>query len=246
MMALQFGIKTFDATAQAAFKPTVATEKEYERQLRKVAKQVGHLISLYQRGAELLPGLDKALGDYALALAPWAKVVAERMIAAVGRSNYRHWKAQSKKIAVALRDDSNVLVAKTLVNEQVGLITSLPLEAGQRAQDLAMQAATGGRRASEVAAEIARSGEVTESRAMLIARTEVARSNSAITQARAADVGATHYIWRTADDERVRESHAEMEGEVVAWDDPPTLSDGTTTHAGQIYNCRCYPEPVIE
>ena len=97
-----------------------------------------------------------------------------------------------------------------------------------------------------MAAEIARSGEVTESRAMLIARTEVARANSMITEARAASVGSTHYIWRTAEDERVRESHAEMEGQVVAWDTPPTLSDGTTTHAGQIYQCRCYAEPIID
>jgi uncharacterized protein with gpF-like domain len=66
-----------------------------------------------------------------------------------------------------------------------------------------------------------------------------------ITQARASQVDSTHYIWRTAEDESVRESHAEMEGQVVAWNDPPTLSDGTTTHAGQIYNCRCYPEPII-
>jgi uncharacterized protein with gpF-like domain len=43
----------------------------------------------------------------------------------------------------------------------------------------------------------------------------------------------------------VRESHKAMNGKFVRWDSPPTLSDGTTTHAGQIYNCRCYPDPVL-
>jgi uncharacterized protein with gpF-like domain len=36
-----------------------------------------------------------------------------------------------------------------------------------------------------------------------------------------------------------------MEGVPVRWDQPPTLSDGTVTHAGQIYNCRCWPEPIL-
>lgn len=235
---------TLDAKP-AKFKAPKNAELEYNRQLRRVAKQVGHIITLYQEGAVLRDGLNAALAAYAQSLAPWAKAVATKMISKVSSSNYRDWKAQSKTLSKELRTDENLPVAKGLQEEQVALITSLPLEAGARAQNLAMQAATGGRRADEVAAEIARSGEVTESRATLIARTEVARANSMMTQARSASVGATHYIWRTAEDDAVRESHAEMEGEVVAWDEPPTLSDGDTTHAGQIYNCRCYPEPII-
>jgi SPP1 gp7 family putative phage head morphogenesis protein len=86
---------------------------------------------------------------------------------------------------------------------------------------------------------------VTESRAMLIARTEVAKANASINEARALSVGSEGYIWRTAGDADVRESHAEMDGQYVAWSDPPTLSDGTTTHAGAIYNCRCYSESVL-
>lgn len=236
---------TLDAK-QPKFKAPKTAEAEYNRQLRSVAKQIAHIIKLYQTGATLLPGLTPALALYAEQLMPWAARVAERMLESVGRTNSRHWKAEMKQLGKDLRADPNVLVAKGLQAEQVALITSLPLEAGTRAQTLAQQAATGGRRADEIAAEIARSGEVTASRATLIARTEVARANSMITQARAASVGATKYIWRTADDEAVRESHAEMEGVVCDWDDPPTLSDGTTTHAGQIYNCRCYPEPIIE
>lgn len=236
---------TLDA-GQPKFKAPKSAEGEYNRQLRSVAKQVGHLIKLYQAGAALLPGLESALAIYAEALSPWAKNVAARMLDSVSKTNYRHWKAESKKIGKELRADPNIAIARLLQEEQVVLITSLPIEAGRRAQDLAMQAATGGRRADEVAAEIARSGEVTASRATLIARTEVAKANSVITQARSAEIGSNKYIWRTAEDESVRESHAEMEGVVVDWDNPPTLSDGTTTHAGQIYNCRCYPEPIIE
>jgi len=232
--------------AATKFKRPAAAEREYERQLRSVAKQVGHLIKLYQDGARMLPGFDKAIAGYVEALAPWASRVAERMLEAVGRTNYRQWMASSRAIGRELKADVNVMEARLIQQEQVVLIQSLPTEAAARAQKLAFDAAIGGRRIDEIEAEIKRSGEVTAARATLIARTEVAKANSTITETRAKSVGSTQYIWRTAEDAAVRESHAEMEGVVVDWDNPPTLSDGTTTHAGMIYNCRCYAEPIIE
>ena len=236
-------MRTLDAKPR--FPTPKAYERDYYRQLRKIARAVGQIIELYQDGATLRPGLQEALNRYAQQLGPWAQAVAAIMVGKVDQANARAWKAQSKEIARGLKEAPELPLVKALQAEQVALITSLPIKAGERAQQLALDAAIGGKRADEVAAEIARSGEVTESRAMLIARTEVARANSMITEARAASVGSTHYIWRTAEDERVRESHAEMEGQVVAWDTPPTLSDGTTTHAGQIYRCRCYAEPLL-
>jgi hypothetical protein len=48
----------------------------------------------------------------------------------------------------------------------------------------------------------------------------------------------THYIWRTAGDDKVRPSHAANEGERFAWDNPPD-----TGHPGEDINCRCVAEP---
>jgi hypothetical protein len=45
------------------------------------------------------------------------------------------------------------------------------------------------------------------------------------------------YIWRTVGDGKVRSSHAEREGEVFSWDNPP---DGG--HPGEAPNCRCWAE----
>lgn len=134
---------------------------------------------------------------------------------------------------------------QALLNEQVTLIKSIPLDAAQRVHDLTIKGLEDSTRASEIAKEIERSGEVATSRANLIARTEVARTASTLTQSRAEHVGSEGYIWRTSGDSDVRHSHKQMNGKFVRWDSPPTLSDGTTTHAGQIYNCRCYPEPVL-
>lgn len=48
----------------------------------------------------------------------------------------------------------------------------------------------------------------------------------------------THYIWRTARDERVRTAHAANEGRVFAWTDPPE-----TGHPGEAHQCRCWAQP---
>ncbi len=47
----------------------------------------------------------------------------------------------------------------------------------------------------------------------------------------------THYVWQTRRDGMVRSSHAEREGQVFTWDDPPEGG-----HPGEDYNCRCTAE----
>lgn len=48
----------------------------------------------------------------------------------------------------------------------------------------------------------------------------------------------THYTWRTAGDDRVRHTHAALEGQVFSWTNAP--SEG---HPGTAPNCRCWAEP---
>jgi SPP1 gp7 family putative phage head morphogenesis protein len=52
---------------------------------------------------------------------------------------------------------------------------------------------------------------------------------------------ATHYIWRTRGDDRVRPAHRANNGKVFAWENPPD-----TGHPAAEYGCRCYAEPIIE
>ncbi len=40
-----------------------------------------------------------------------------------------------------------------------------------------------------------------------------------------------HYIWRTRRDSKVRSSHAEREGQIFSWDDPPEGGHPKTTGA---------------
>ncbi len=224
-------------------------ERFYGAQLRKIARHIGELVSASPPAtaaeAALLAGrLDK----YAELLSPWATSVAERMIADVARRDRQVWRARSNEMGELLRREIESAptgaAMRRLLEEQVGLITSLPTEAAQRVHHLTLEGLSNSSRASEVAKEIMRTGDVTRSRANLIARTETSRTASTLTQVRAQHIGSTGYIWRTSRDSDVRRSHAAMEGKFVAWTAPPTL-DGMTGHAGALPNCRCYPEPVI-
>lgn len=228
------------------------TELSLLRRLRRIADQIQTLVSNFPNaGPDEFQAntLSSMLDQYSALIEPWAKVEAEKMVAEVAQREGRAWFRTSKRMSKAIRKEINeapvghVLQARS--QEAAQLISSLPRDAAQRIRKLTLEARASGKRPADLIAEIQASGQVSEGRAKLIARTEVARTASMLTEARAQSLGSTHYIWRTVKDRAVRESHRKMEGKICEWANPPTLSDGTVTHAGQIYNCRCFPEPIF-
>lgn len=166
------------------------------------------------------------------------------------------WRALGTTISTQLHQDiRNAPVGermRELLGLQVSLIKSIPIEAAERVHELATKARIEGTRAREIAEEIARTNTVTKSRAVLIARTETARAASVFIQARCEAIASTHYIWRTSLDGAVRDGHKAMENKVCEWANPPAVDEGTPErprimhhHPGEIWNCRCYAEPVI-
>lgn len=196
----------------------------------------------------VLPTIEQLLQRYAEALTPWAERAAAEMLSEVNRRDESAWMQNAADLSRALRQEIRTApigaTMQALMAEQVTLIKSIPLDAAKRVHKLTIEGIEDSTRASDISKAIQESGDVAKSRADLIARTEVARTASTLTEARALHVGSPGYFWRTSGDGDVRESHREMEGKFVAWDDPPTL-DGMKGHAGQFPNCRCYPEPVI-
>ncbi len=237
--------------ARQRFAKAHRLEAQYLRQLQGVVRQIDSIVKgmAPQGVVHDLPGIQRVLNQYSETIRPWARSVAERILAEISRRDEAAWHELGKETGRALRKEIQSAptgaTLRLLLDEQVALITSLPTEAGQRVHKLTLEAIADSSRAKEIAADILRTGKVTESRAKCIARTEVARTAAGLTQSRAEHVGITHYIWRTAGDVDVRKSHKEMNGKVIAYNEPPVLSDGTQTHAGMIFNCRCYQEPIL-
>jgi SPP1 gp7 family putative phage head morphogenesis protein len=229
-------------------------ERDFMAHLRGVADHVGHLIKGFEAGnVEQLPGMVQLLKAYADALKPWAVSTVRRMLGEVNSRDIDSWRSLSTAISAGLRQQlahtpvGNVL--RALMYEQVDLIQSLPLEAAERVHRLTIKGLENSVRAREVADEIEKSGEVTRSRAVLIARTEVARTASVLTQTRAQAAGITHYRWQTSKDSSVRPGHREMQGRICQFANPPAVNENGRImyhHPGQIWNCRCWPEPIVE
>ena len=225
-------------------------EEKYARQLRDVAREVARIIEGHDPlTISGIREMQDSLARYAGILMPWAVKVARKVSGQLDRQDFAMWDRHSQKIGAGLRElvrrQPAGEVLQDFLSRQVHYITSLPIEEGQRVHKLSLEAMTAGKRPDEIAKDLEDSGQVAKSRATLIARTECARTASLLTQTRGLGLGATHYIWRTAKDKAVRPSHREMEGKTFEIRNPPTLSDGTTTNPGQIYNCRCIMEIII-
>lgn len=145
-----------------------------------------------------------------------------------------------------------LLRAKSL--ENATLIRTIPSLFTQKATEYANEEFLKGNRASVIKNKILNMySDLTEVEAQRIARTEVSKASSQLTQIRSKAVGINWYVWRTSKDRRVRHSHDIMEGVLVNFNNPPSPEklagekyDYGVYNAGEIFNCRCYPEPVVD
>ena len=199
---------------------------------------------------------------------------------AVARSNEQNKRAiiSSLKLHFGISMDGlmgNSVVAKTMelaVRNNVNLITSIKNDFIHEIGDLIRGSIHQGRRHTDMIGMIRDLGDVTESRARLIARDQTAKINSDLTRERHQSLGITLYIWRGADDNRMREAHRLLNRMLCRYDDETVYSDddgktwksrtslhgfdaklGEMVHAfighpGDDYQCRCVqiPHVVIE
>lgn len=176
-----------------------------------------------------------------------AQIVANSFVTNSNQVNkQRFYSAMNEAAGVNLQsivqneDLEDILVATT--RENVSLIRSIPEEYFKKIESIVFTGTTQGSAAGSMIQQIQKTGKTTTNRAKLIARDQSSKLNSALTQQRSQNLGVEEYIWRTAGDERVRDSHRSKNGKVFRWDDPPK----DTGHPGQDIQCRCVAQPIIK
>jgi SPP1 gp7 family putative phage head morphogenesis protein len=228
-------------------------EIQFARALRLIANKCGAIARRTfdpVRPMGSLGTLRRELERYGETLGPWSRATAARMVADVARRDEAFWYEQSNLMSRNLRQEIRSaptgIATRERAYEAAGYISSLPLEAAQRVEQLAVEYMTRGIRANELASRIVATGQVTKSRANTIARTETSRTAGLLQEVRAQSVGSVGYIWRTVGDIDVRDRHERLEGRFFRWDAPPiTGENGERSHPGGIYNCRCWAEVVL-
>lgn len=132
----------------------------------------------------------------------------------------------------------------TFVAENVALITRVREEyRGRIAADLIRSIRTGARH-EELAAVLEDDFGWAKNKAALVARDQTLSFFADLNKARQTDLGIKRFIWRTSGDDRVRDQHAERDGEVYTWEDG--TGEKGDAFPGEAINCRCTAEPVVD
>jgi SPP1 gp7 family putative phage head morphogenesis protein len=129
--------------------------------------------------------------------------------------------------------------------ENVALVKSIPTRYFADVESQIVRGMREGLRWEELADVIEERTGVAESSAKLVARDQVGKFMAGVNEERQVELGVGHYFWRGAMDNRERDSHREMEGKRIAWDEPP-LVDGEHVHPGEPILCRCEAEPDLD
>lgn len=186
-----------------------------------------------------------------------------RMVTPLAVQNMATWREAARKASKNPLFYTNLmrevneglkLDIESQIRNNAELIRTLPTDVAEKTLFDVEKYALQGLRASEIAQKIEKyTVQHSRASAKLIARTEVSKTTTALTKARSENLGLRWYVWRTAlDGDRVRKSHRNMEGVLVNWNDPPSPErlvgekDVGNYHAGNIWNCRCYAEPLLE
>lgn len=189
--------------------------------------------------------LEEALQELEMILAGVSSVVDANIISAFAetvsvdvflqepalmRSVKAEWLAQQKRYT------------KGLVNDYLEKLQNVLSRAVQRGTPMA-----------EVEDEIQHLFGVTDNAAKFIARNGVSDLNGILTKRRQMDCGISVYQWSSSHDNRVRKSHAEMDGKYFYWNSDKVgeingvkVYPSPKYHPGMDVNCRCVAIPIID
>ena len=164
----------------------------------------------------------------------------------------KEWKRAIKAtLGVDIREDYYLgeFYAEKLeewVEYNISLIQSIPEETLDRMREIVYDGFADGKTTTRMIKEMQRVYGISRRRAELIARDQTAKLSGQIQRAQQQDAGINEYIWYTTGDNRVRSSHASLNGKKFSWDNPPDVGNGKRCHPGEDYQCRCIGRPVFD
>lgn len=222
----------------------------FERELRKLAllfrKLVLARLDLTKYAGKEQTKTDADVDDALRGVnGPMLKAIARLSKAAndVAEATVKNSKFEFDRYGIKVKEEPDFDgLVRTWRKQNLERITSLFEEEVPRLEKIL----EGGARKTvdQLANEIEWRLDVTRGKAELLARDQVYTLDAQITAHRQQAAGIKSYIWTTQRDDRVRESHEELDGEEFYWDDPPIVDD-EPAHPGWPINCRCRAFPVL-
>ena len=126
-----------------------------------------------------------------------------------------------------------------IIKENVRLITSLNDKYYGEVERVVRSGVLEGRNINDIRKGLAKASQGTINNAKLVARDQVGSALAEVTRQRQEQAGVEHYIWSSVGDSKVRDNHAEWDGQRFSW----KTGSPNGTHPGQEINCRCIAQP---
>lgn len=247
--------------------PTAATVS-YERVLVKMVERVGNeAIKLFDKhvAGELMRGdsvqyttdsiFDK-LGKMFSSLKKRASAVfsqqvtnraAKQFVNGVNRVNRHNLEQQARVKGIELVKSEPWLkdFLNERINNNVSYIKNLEDETYGRIENIVRQHIEKGSSAKVIRESIMEQTDISKSRAQFLAVDQAGSILGQMTAERHQRLGIERFTWDTSGDERVREEHRALDGEMFSYDDPPIVN-GRKVLPGEDYRCRCVAIPVFD
>ncbi|MDL2313382.1 hypothetical protein LJC36_00200 [Desulfovibrio sp. OttesenSCG-928-C14] len=171
----------------------------------------------------------------------------------------RNLKALARRMALPVNFSAEMTEGlRGFVQENVKLINSIASRHKNKIREAVLRSITEGQGLKDLIPEIERIGKVTRERAHFIAMDQTRKANAFIGKQKMKEAGIRKFRWRHSRGSEVPRVYHEMpwnedgtgglNGGVFHLDNPPVidLRTGERGLPGQLINCRCSMEPVID
>lgn len=215
----------------------------YLKALRAMLREIAG----FARGAETEYDLQE-LARIAVGLTSIANNTVRRILSLEAQRHTDTFVAIAKRaMGINLRDvvkQEDLSAYLTMkAGQNAALIKGLSDETVKRVSVTVYENTIAGNSQRTLQAELTKTFGFSDNRAKLIARNEMTSLNSDLTRIRHEQAGIKEYIWRTANDERVRDLHRSLNGKKYRYGEPTGAEGGL--QPGKPINCRCYARGIV-
>ncbi|GKV70271.1 hypothetical protein NCCP2716_27690 [Sporosarcina sp. NCCP-2716] len=211
---------------------------QYQRGLKQDALRNDGPLDVISRALQLIRGLS--LGIFSNAAVEQA---ASRFLYTVNEFSATQAREQGaiKSIDPTVNEPWLDEFIRSAIRENVGYIQKLPADHLSAIESIVYQGTKNGTSTKEIRQQIVAQAGVTENRAEFIAVDQAGSVFGQMTARRHIEMGAPKFRWKSSKDERVRERHRELDGQVFSYEDPP--AEGLP---GTPFRCRCVAQAVFD
>lgn len=231
--------------------PEIRKAAAAERDAKRRQDDVGDLMKAVEKAFRAMgEELDRSTAKFGL------RQKLEDLATMTRKLSIQEWKREVKAtLGIDLLDDYYLgefyrQQIQSWVEENVGLIKSLPQETLTEMQNIVSQGFKTGKSVTSIVGDIRTTYGIKKSSARLLARDQLGKLNSQLTRQQQTDAGVSEYVWSTSKDSRVRDSHRSLDGQTFKWSDPPVVTPPgkpvRRCHPGEDYQCRCVALPVFD